>query len=200
MKLARNVFLVACSFFLLLTVTVMVKAQTGAEMALTNVKKMSEYPLPFPGILPDNVLYNLKIIRDKVFEFLIIDPVKKADFYLLQADKRLAGGEALIVNSKFLVGEQTVSKAEKYLILAVDTVTLAKARGKEANDVIDRLKKATQKHAEVINILQKSSPGSISEGLSLSLVLNEKAGAGLNNLIAPAEPISSSDSSSLVPK
>ncbi len=182
MKLARNLSLVACSLFILLTVTVMVKAQTSAEMVKENVKKTSDYLLPFPGILPDNVLYTLKIVRDKIFEFLIIDPVKNADFLLLQADKRLASGEALINNSKFLLGEQTISKAEKYLIRAVDAAAGAKARGKEANDVIDRLKKASQKHVEVIEALQKSSPDSISEGLSLSLGLNEKATVSLNNL------------------
>lgn len=199
MKLARNLFLVACSIFTLLTVTVMVSAQTGADKALNNVKKMTEYPLPFPGILPDNILYNLKVVRDKVFEFLIIDPVKKADFYLLQADKRLASGEALIINSKFLLGEQTISKAEKYLIQAVDEASIAKEKGKDANDVIDRLKKAIPKHAEVIDVLQKTSPSSISEGLTLSLSLNERAATGLNSLI-PLQPTSSSDSSSMVPK
>ncbi|MBI3385167.1 hypothetical protein HY030_03180 [Candidatus Gottesmanbacteria bacterium] len=197
MKLARNLSLVACSIFILLTVTVMVKAQTRAEMVKDNVKKTSDYVLPFPGILPDNVLYNLKVVRDKVFEFLIIDPVKKADFYLLQADKRLASGEALINNSKFLLGEQTISKAEKYLIQAVDMASVAKARGKEVNDIMERLKKAGQKHAEVISALQKSSPESISEGLLLSLSLNEKAIAGLNNLLGPKEATSSS---SLAPK
>ncbi len=200
MKLARNLFLISCSIFIHLTVTVMVKAQTSADMAKDNVKKASDYTLPFPGILPDNILYTLKVVRDKVFEFLIVDPVKKADFYLLQSDKRLASGETLIINSKFLLGEQTISKAEKYLIQAVDTASLAKAKGKETSDVVDRLKKASLKHVEVIEALQKNSPESISEGLSLSLGLNEKATAILNNLLESEETTSSSDSSPLVPK
>ncbi len=85
MKLLKNLVLVLSAFLILGSVTIVVRAQTTAENAKENVKKFSEYALPYPGILPDNVLYNLKVFRDKVFEFLIIDPVKKADFYLLQA-------------------------------------------------------------------------------------------------------------------
>lgn len=200
MKLARNLFLISCSIFILLTVTVMVKAQNGADMAKDNVKKASDYVLPFPGILPDNILYTLKIARDKVFEFLIVDQVKKADFYLLQADKRLTSGEALIAKSKFLLGEQTISKAEKYLIQAADMASLAAARGKETGDVIDRLKKASLKHALVIEELRKKGPESILDGLSLSLGLNERVIFRLNDLLEPNEARSSSDSSPLLTK
>ena len=197
MKMARNLFLVTCSVFIMLTVTVMVRALTSAETVKDNVKKTIDYPLPFPGILPDNALYNLKVIRDKVFEFLIIDSVKRADFYLLQADKRLASGEVLILNSKFILGEQTISKAEKYLLQSVDAATVAKTKGKEVNDVIDRLKKASLKHLEVIEALQAKSPESVADGLNLSLDLNEKAINSLNKLFKQRQVIDSSQSSSL---
>src|SRR5438309_421306 len=47
------------------------------------------YQLPYPGMLPDNPLYFLKVIRDGVWSFLLSNPLKKADFDLLQADKRV---------------------------------------------------------------------------------------------------------------
>src|SRR5260221_7243175 len=48
-----------------------------------------QYDLPYPGILPDNPLYTLKVIRDEVVSFFISDPLKKASFDILQADKRI---------------------------------------------------------------------------------------------------------------
>ncbi len=59
-----------------------------------------EYNLPYPGILPDHPLYFLKQLRDKILDFLITDPVKKAEFYILQADKRLSMGIALTDEKK----------------------------------------------------------------------------------------------------
>ena len=47
------------------------------------------YPLPFPGILPNHPLYFLKVVRDTLIEKMITNEIKKAEFYILQADKRL---------------------------------------------------------------------------------------------------------------
>src|SRR3989344_3906165 len=49
----------------------------------------SNYVLPYPGMLPDSPLYKIKVLRDKVTAYLISDPQKKAEFYLLQTDKQM---------------------------------------------------------------------------------------------------------------
>ena len=51
---------------------------------------MIDYQLPYPGILPGSPLYSIKMLRDRIMEFFISDHVKKSNFYLLQADKRVA--------------------------------------------------------------------------------------------------------------
>ncbi len=48
-----------------------------------------EYTLPYPGILPTHPLYMVKLLRDKIIEMLITDPLSKTEFYILQADKKL---------------------------------------------------------------------------------------------------------------
>jgi len=53
------------------------------------------YVLPYPGILPTHPLYMLKTLRDTIIELLITDPVHKAEFYILQADKKLNMGLTL---------------------------------------------------------------------------------------------------------
>jgi hypothetical protein len=153
-----------------------VKAQTTADTAKENIKKTSDYALPYPGILPGNPLYGLKVFRDKVFEFLIIDSLKKSDFYLLQADKRLAAGNALIKKGEVVLGEQTISKAEKYFELAVNNFSLIKESSDLQRDLNNRLKRSAAKHEEIITYHINTGSESIRGGLNVSLfVINNIA-------------------------
>ena len=164
----RNLFLVVTSIAILGLVTVVVSAQIKAETAKENSKKHSEYPLPYPGILPGNPLYQVKMVRDKVFETLIVDPLKKADFYLLQADKRLAAGESLINKGHNQLGEETISKAEKYLLLSVELTKEAQKKGKDTKDLTDRLARAWDKHEEVLADLTQNGHEEVKEGIQSS--------------------------------
>ncbi len=168
MKLLRNFFLVFVAFLSLAAVTTFVNAQTNAETVKNTAQTTVEYPLPYPGVLPDNVLYPLKALRDRVMEYLTIDPLKKAEFYLLQADKRLASAQALFEKGNFVLAEQAVSKGEKYFLTAFDQVKLAKEKGKDTRDIHDRLKRASAKHKEVINLLLSRAPQPIKNGLRSS--------------------------------
>lgn len=75
------------------------------------------YNLPYPGILPDNPLYFIKGIRDKILELVTRDNLKKAELYLLFSDKRVAMAESLAQKGKdkqaltiFYEGEQYSQK------------------------------------------------------------------------------------------
>lgn len=72
------------------------------------------YELPYPGILPDNPLYFVKIVRDRIIEFLTRDNIKKAQLYLLFSDKRAASALVLVQNGKNSLAITTLSKGEKY--------------------------------------------------------------------------------------
>ncbi|MBI2029476.1 hypothetical protein HYT02_03610 [Candidatus Gottesmanbacteria bacterium] len=64
-------------------------AQENVEITSPPATPSNEYILPYPGMLPDNPLYKLKVLRDKIYDFFIKDPIKKAQFKLLMADKRM---------------------------------------------------------------------------------------------------------------
>lgn len=168
MRIFRNISLVFLALLSLVTVTTIVRAQTTADANVANVKRAVEYPLPYPGILPDNVLYSLKALRDRAIEFLTIDPLKKAEFFLLQADKRVASAQTLSDKGKFLLAEQTVSKAEKYFLRTLDQANVAKARGKDTRDLEDRMKRAAAKHDEIITLLLTRMPKEFKTGLGAS--------------------------------
>lgn len=197
MKLSRNLGLVFLAFLMLATVSTFVNAQTTADVAKDNVKKNVDYALPYPGILPDNTLYPLKAFRDRVIEFLTIDPLKKAEFYLLQADKRLSSGEALFDKNNFVLGEQTISKGEKYFQRAFDQAQVAKTKGKDTRDLNDRMKRASIKHEEVINLLISRAPAQIKTGL----VTSEETDKAIEDTfpVAPASSDSGETSPSAQP-
>jgi len=75
-----------------------------------------KYFFPYPGkILPDNSLYFLKALRDKIWFLLNTNPSKKAEILLLFADKRLVSSRILFEKGKPNIAFSTLTKAEKYL-------------------------------------------------------------------------------------
>ena len=116
------------------------------------------YELPYPGLLPDSPLYFLRIIRDKVVSFLIADPLKKAEFNLLQADKRLNAGIFLFNKSKVSMSISTISKAENYFEESLQKVKEAKEQGMETTELMNKLIDSSKKHLEVLKSLEEKSP------------------------------------------
>jgi hypothetical protein len=110
-----------------------------------------QYELPYPGMLPNNPLYFLKQARDWILDKLITDPVKKTEFYILQADKRLAMGRILSAGGNDVLAEQTMSKGEKYMNNAMQALFALKAQGRDVPVyIMDHITQALAKHAEVL--------------------------------------------------
>lgn len=141
--------------FLIFAITPSVSAQTKkgtASVQKQTVSKKVEYALPYPGILPDNPLYIIKAARDRIMDFLIVDPVRKAEFYVLQADKRLVMTTMLLDKVNAVLAETTLSKGETYMEKAVSTVVNYKAGGKEVPGyLVEHLTLSLAKHGEVLS-------------------------------------------------
>jgi len=118
-----------------------------------------DYELPYPGLLPDNPLYMLKAIRDNLQKFFISDPLRKAEFDLLQANKRLRAGELLILRNKFDLGFTTLSKAGNYFEDGLAKVQVAQKQGHDVNSLLSEMFTAAKKQQEVIINLQKNRKG-----------------------------------------
>lgn len=115
-----------------------------------------KYDLAYPGLLPDNPLYKLKVLRDKIMINFITDPRKKIDFYLLQTDKGILAAAMLIDKNKIDLASQTALKAEhNYTMLVME---LNQLPNKPKADFYNRLQKASLKHQEVLNAIIKRVP------------------------------------------
>jgi hypothetical protein len=109
-----------------------------------------DYVLPYPGILPDNKLYFLKMLRDKIWGLLIFDEAKKIDWLVLMGDKRLAAGKVLIDTGKVNLGVSTILKGEKYMSEAMEKAEIVKEKNVNIYDQLEKLRKALLKHREIL--------------------------------------------------
>lgn len=160
-KLAVILLLVIAS---LLFITSAFAQEIASESAKNN------YQLPYPGLLPDNPLYKIKALRDRIIEFLISDPIKKAEFDLLSADKRLAIGLALFEKKKFELAESTISKGENYFEEGIKNLDQAKKEGRQLDpSLIVAYDSSTKKHREILEGLIKRANGDIKNKLTKTL-------------------------------
>lgn len=144
-------------------------AQNSSPSALPKVENV-EYFLPYPGILPDNPLYFLKVVRDSVVGFFVSDKLKKADYDLLMADKRLVSASFLIDKKNYELGITTLSKAENYFEQAVQLIGDAKKQGRDVDSTIDKYLTASQKHQEIISQMARKTKGDTKYLLELNQV------------------------------
>lgn len=160
-------FIVTLSLFL--TVSVALAQEQDVEgVAVSPTPTPIKYELPYPGLLPDSPLYFLKTARDRIINFLIADPLKKAEFNLLQADKRLQAGVYLFKKQgKERLAESTISKGENYFEQAIREVEQAKKQGRDTIPILGKLSLAVKKHQEVLKELENKAPADVKRSIAL---------------------------------
>lgn len=106
------------------------------------VRFQSTYDMPYPGMLPDNPLYFLKAFRDRVVSILISDPLKKAEFDLLNSDKRLSSGITLLNEGKNTIAVTTISKSNNYFDEAVGQLDRARQIKEDTQPLKNKMQSA----------------------------------------------------------
>jgi len=117
-----------------------------------------EYELPYPGMLPDNPLYFLKMIRDGIVRVLINDPFKKAEFNLLNAQKRMYAAKFLAEKEKDELSYETITKSNNYLheaIASIQTVRKNNPKNTNVRPFLDQTRTVVLKHEEVLGEIKK---------------------------------------------
>lgn len=180
-KQLSKFFIIFLSLIILPTTTYFVMESSGVSMNAPQKKVV--YELPYPGILPDHPLYFLKIIRDRINEFLTRDNLKKAQLYLNYSDKRVAMALALSLKGKNQAAISSFSKAEKYFEKIIDLLKEAKKQGNQApSSFIEIIKLSNAKHNELIGEIMKASPAGLQQDINQLLDLNLKIKKELETL------------------
>lgn len=133
--------------------------------AATATPTSIEYELPYPGVLPGSPFYVLKSIRDKFTEVLMPDPLRRSNFYLLQADKRLSIALILYEDERKEEGEVFLSKSLNYLDMSLGKAQDASNNGENIMDILAKIKTSSAKQKEEIKILIKENSGENREKL-----------------------------------
>ena len=145
----------------------------------TQAPKEIEYTLPYPGILPNNPLFIAKTIRDRLQEVFTLNPLRKAEFYLLQADKKLSSSLILFGLGKEDMAEKMLSKSQDYLEKAIDGEETAKNSSESLLELSGKIKQSSKKQSELINGLYEKSKAEIKlklkEDLEQSKILQKRA-------------------------
>jgi len=143
-----------------------------------------QYDLPYTGILPDNPLYLLKALRDNALNLLITDPLQKADYDLLMADKRLGAASSLLDKGKVDLAITTLSKSGNYFYLAIQQAANAKKQGENADAILSKLLTASLKHQQVIFKMEEKTTGAA----RLVLQVSQKRAEDFQKSVAQLKP------------
>lgn len=142
------------------------------DLSKFSVLAVEEYELPYPGILPNHPLYILKAGRDKVLEMFTRSPIRKAELYLLFADKRINMAR-YIGQSDWSLSEQTASKAEKYLIKSWGAAKNGIKMGTNPDvSYTKRARQSAKAHRTILLNLQKHCPTDYKQKFKATLEIN----------------------------
>ncbi len=131
-------------------------AQEASPLAPSAKPTPINYTLPYPGILPDHPLYFLKSLRDLILTKLISNPVKKFEFDLLQADKKLNMAIFLKMKSNLPLMHRMNRETVGHLKEA-DThlFAIAAAENNDVRSLKDRYELSLKKHLQELTNLKE---------------------------------------------
>lgn len=136
-------------FVIVLIFLIFPSVSYGQEASPT--PKPVEYTLPYPGLLPDHPLYFLREVRDSLQNFFVSNPLRKAEFYLLQADKDISASSMLSQKKRTAaLAGATANESQNHFEKAIDAVKDAKKQGLDTQEIAKKLVQANEKHQEII--------------------------------------------------
>lgn len=119
-----------------------------------------DYSLAWPGILPDNKIYKLKVLRNKIIYRMILNPVKKVEFDLIMADKTIYASKLLVDKGKIVLAKDIALKGENYYSMLVQDYNHALLKGKKIPSSLDRkITLAAAKHQETFREMENAVSG-----------------------------------------
>jgi hypothetical protein len=125
-----------------------------------------EYYAPYPGrIRPDNILWPVKAGRDRLQYLLTPNPLRKAELALRFSDKRVVFSKELFEEKKPDTAFATLTKGEKYLEEAVKHEIVARERGIDTADFLQKLATASLKHRQIIEEILPFAPEDAKPGV-----------------------------------
>lgn len=121
-------------------------------LAQNSNQEAADYRLPYPGMLPDNPLYKLKVLRDKIILYLTPDPFKKAQLHLQLADKTLLAALKVAEKNNLPLSLDTTFKGEHQITQMVDAIKRGVYSGRAIDkELVNKAHQAYPKHQQLLD-------------------------------------------------
>lgn len=170
-------------FFIFIILIAFPLFNTNSSQTISLSDQKVIYELPYPGILPDNPLYSIKAVRDRLLDFFTRDNVKKAQLYLMYSDKRAHMAILLAKKGKEQLAITTLSKGEKYSAQIPGLLKSSKAQGvNPPDDLVFRSKLSNTKHREILDTFVKDFPQGEIQSLQGIMEMNDKTRKDLEGI------------------
>lgn len=115
------------------------------------IRRVVDYYLVYPGILPDHFLWPAKALRDRIWLFLTTDPKKKSELLVLMSDKRIGASKVLFEGGKTGLAVETALKSEQYFGEALAEEKIAREKGADTSRLLrQQLALSALKHREIL--------------------------------------------------
>jgi len=178
-------FIIISTIFIFLVSPFAVLAENNVSTSSANIN----YLLAWPGILPDNKLYKLKVLRDKIIRVFIKDPVKKIEYDLLLADKTINAANILNEKGNNKLAKETLYKGENNFTNLVDDYRRAYwFHYKIPKRLDDKIKQASLKHQEIISKMIVKASGDDKKSFEEVLEFSKRNSQELINLKLKKNP------------
>ncbi|MFQ5451980.1 MAG: DUF5667 domain-containing protein [Candidatus Paceibacterota bacterium] len=177
----RSIFGIIVAFltFIVFLTSIPIYAQDEVKIESKDV----QYELPYPGILPDNPLYFLKSMRDRLWIFFTRDNNKKAELLLHISDKKTRMAILLSQKGKWDLATDTTQEAEEQFLELVESLERARNQGASSpGEFILEVKLSNEKHAEVTEDLLTNVPQGDRLRVEGIMKLNKKVKQELDRL------------------
>lgn len=117
-----------------------------------------EEPIYTPRLLPDNPLYFLKRIKERIELFFAFTPEKRAEKLAEIATRRIAEAKMMVKKGKPEFVERLMARYQKHLERAIEKTEEAKKKGKEVEKVLEIITQATSQHQGVLSEVYEKVP------------------------------------------
>ena len=137
MSFFRKIFLFLALFFLFSLI--LAAGVKGKEQVATPApEEINSFELFWPivaGKTEGDSLYQLKLFKENLREFLIPSSIKKADYNIVLSEKRLVEAEKLLMSSRIDLAKKTLEKATFRRQKALSLYEKAKNSGAGISDL-----------------------------------------------------------------
>jgi len=118
----------------------------------------SGYVLPYPAVMPGNKLHRVQEMKNMALKYWYFGSIGQFEYNRKMADTYLVEAKTLFEYKQYLLGFRALQKSNNYFEKAPFYLERAEKEGKDISEKKEVLKKASEKHKEVLSNMQQYTP------------------------------------------